>query len=189
MASIRTFIAFAPPSNVREDIYYFLENLKTSKADVKWDTVDKLHVTMTFLGNVAEVDMHNVIACVKNCCASSRVFHVTYSKLGTFPNKKHPKVIWLGCEEPTGTLYSFKQHIDRALAPLGFTPDDRHFHPHITFGRVRSEKGIANLLSIMENLIIEPRTATVENILVMKSELHREGAAYSIIESIQLPSA
>lgn len=189
MAPIRTFIAFTPPSNVREEIFHFLEKLNTSKADVKWETIDKLHVTMTFLGNVDEANLRNVIAHIKNCCASSRTFPVTYSKLGTFPHKKHPKVVWLGCEEPTGTLYSLKQQIDRALAPLGFTPEDRRFHPHITFGRVRGEKGIVNLLSIMENLIIEPRTATVEKILVMKSELHREGAAYSIIESIQLPIA
>ena len=54
MASVRTFIAFNTPEAIRESITAFQSELRNSGADVRWESSDKFHVTIKFLGNVDE---------------------------------------------------------------------------------------------------------------------------------------
>ena len=81
---------------------------------------------------------------------------------------------------------SLRNRIDRELLPLGFRPEERPFHPHITLARLRSERNIGNLISILENRMFEPRTVETGEIQLMKSRLNPGGSVYSIVHSTQL---
>ena len=54
MASIRAFIAIETPAEVRKKISVVQEECKKTQADVRWESEDKFHATVKFLGNVDE---------------------------------------------------------------------------------------------------------------------------------------
>jgi len=186
MASIRTFIAFDTPQNIRREMSLLQDKLKQSHTDVKWESSDKFHATIKFLGNVEETNLSNVISTCEQTLLNKSSFTVTYQTLGCFPNKKHPKVIWIGCENTDGKLLELKNDLDRNLQHLGFEIESRTFHPHITLGRVKSEKHLHDLLPMLENLTFQREAAVIQEILIMKSILKPEGSEYSVIKAIHL---
>jgi len=130
-----------------------------------------------------------IISSVERCGRETPPCDVIYGGLGAFPSKKHPKVIWFGCEEKTGTLLSLRKRIEGELLPLGFKAEERPFHPHVTLARVRSERNTGNLISLLENRMLEPRTVEIGEIQLMKSRLNPGGSVYSIVHSTQLQPA
>ena len=186
MADVRTFIAFDTPLYVAEVFVELQAKLRNANADVRWEDKNKFHATMKFLGNVSETLLPSVIDSIRHIVEKHRAFEIVYRTVGGFPNMKRPRVLWVGCEEKSGTLLQAKTEIDDALLPLGFTIEDRAFHPHITLGRVKSEKNIHDLLSIVESLNFEPQKTVIREILVVRSILHPHGSDYSILKTISL---
>lgn len=160
--------------------------LKDCNADVRWEPVDKFHATIKFLGDVQDQMLPTVMQIIKQVVARFSPFDVVYRSLGAFPNKRRPRVIWIGCENSSGELLGLKEDLDTTLKPLGFPVEERTFHPHITLGRVHGERGVKDLLSKVESLTFEPHSARVERILFMKSRLKPQGSVYSIVRSIPL---
>ena len=70
-------------------------------------------------------------------------------------------------------------------ALLGFEKEDKEFRPHLTLGRVRSQKGVMNVLSELDNYRTkEFGRVHVHQIRLMKSELKPKGAEYTCIYHI-----
>ena len=186
MASIRTFISFDTPEHIRREMKILQDELKDSHADVKWESIDKFHATIKFLGNVEETLLPKVLSTCEQSLSTGSSFGIAYQSLGCFPNKKNPRVIWIGCDNPDGKLLQIKNILDKALLSLGFGIEDRPFHPHITLGRIRTPKGFSDLLPMLENLTFHRYEAVIAEIIVFKSILKPEGSSYSIIKTIRL---
>lgn len=95
-------------------------------------------------------------------------------------------MLWLGIEDPSGTLKSLEQKIEASLSPLGFEPESRPFHPHLTLGRVRSPKNQRQLLAMMETVTFASDLYTVEAFMLMQSELQPTGSLYREEKSFPL---
>jgi 2'-5' RNA ligase len=188
MEFLRTFIAFETPAAIRDALRNIQSRLKEADTDVKWEAWDKFHVTVTFLGDVSLSTIEILLQRLGKIVAEHSVFDVVYRSIGCFPDKKHPRVLWIGCENTDGKLITLKAAIDKELRSSGIEIERRPFTPHVTLGRVTSERELPHLLSILENLTFEPRVATIGEITMMKSVLHPQGANYSILKSIQLLS-
>lgn len=186
MESIRTFIAFDTPEEIRGEILKLQDRLRSSDADVRWESSGKFHVTIKFLGDVRDSHMAGVLSRIAGAVKGRPPFAVTYQRLGAFPDRKRPRVIWLGCENTDGTLLAMKEALDRELQPLGFEIEERRFHPHVTLGRVKSPRRLNNLTPMLESLTFEPRNGTVDTVSVMRSVLNPQGAQYSILQSLHL---
>jgi len=188
MGSIRTFIAFDTPSPVREAMMAVQKEFAEPDANVRWESPEKSHTTIKFLGGVDESILPGVLETTGSVCGAFRPFEVTYEGVGAFPDGRQPKVIWIGCRNTDGTLASLKSTLDRALVSFGFRIEDRPFHPHITLGRVRSPRGLQYLTPKLEKLTFEPRKETISQILVMKSVLRPQGGEYTVLTSVHLHS-
>ena len=186
MASIRTFISFHPPEDIRDEMKKIQFQLKESHADVKWELPHQLHATIKFLGDVEERSMPDVLSAIRTATIGIKRFAVTYRLVGSFPDNRNPRIVLIGCDDETGTLLQLKNNLDKLLLPLGFAVEDRKFHPHITLGRVKSNRNLSYLTPMLENCTFEPRVAVVEEVCVMKSMLKPQGAEYSVYQSIQL---
>lgn len=186
MAAIRTFIAFETPEDIRKEVREAQTKLLSAGAEVKWEPLDKFHVTIKFLGNVMESALPDVLSLIDATAGRFRTCAVLYQDLGCFPNLRNPRVIWIGCKNDDGILQSLKEELDRVLAPLGFEPEERDFHPHLTLGRVKGRRNIEDLISILKNLNFEPRTAMINSIVVMKSDLRPGGSIYTSLQRTRL---
>ena len=106
--------------------------------------------------------------------------------MGCFPDIRHPHVVWVGCSNPDKRLESIKTMLDSELTPLGFESEKRAFRPHITLGRIKSEKNISHLISTLEKLTFEPQSCTISEMVLMKSVLKSQGSEYSVLKKFQL---
>ena len=69
---IRTFIALPSSTQFKDALRKLQSSLIEERADVKWDSPDKFHITLKFLGNVvaekiAEVWIGTLSVCVVTC--------------------------------------------------------------------------------------------------------------------------
>jgi len=183
---MRTFIAVDTPENIKSQMSEVQSELKRSEADVRWETANKFHITIKFLGEVKEVMIDGIKGKIGELCANYSPFPLQYEGVGCFPNMKNPRVIWIGCRDISQNLLKIKTLLDDKLTLFGFEAEDRAFHPHITLGRVKSQTGIKNLIPIIENLTFKSEVTECGKILIMKSSLKPSGSQYSILETILL---
>ncbi len=186
MSVIRTFIAFDTPDKIRREMSMVQSQLKQSNADVKWESENKFHATIKFLGDVDESSLPSLLSSIESAVRKHSLFEISYQSVGAFPDIGHPKVVWIGCENPDGILKNIKNELDIKLQLLGFEIEKRGFHPHITLGRIKGDRGIKNLTSLLEKITFQPHSAKVSEVVVMKSVLRPEGSEYSVIQSIAL---
>ncbi len=135
----RVFFAFDISEEIRERAGRLVSSFALEGSQVKWVHQENLHLTVRFLGDVDE----SVFDKLKNVATSvSRQydpFTMTIEGIGLFPNHDKPRVAWLGARDSGGTLNSFETELSRELEPLGFSPGEKRYTPHITLGRVRSD--------------------------------------------------
>ncbi|MDP2209019.1 MAG: RNA 2',3'-cyclic phosphodiesterase [Bacteroidota bacterium] len=183
---MRLFISIDSPASVKAQMAEIQAELKKSQADVKWETADKFHITLKFLGETKDELLPAINGILETVGTKFPPFQIEYDDIGCFPNWKQPRVIWLGANETSGTLLKLKRSLDIELEKLGFETEDRKFHPHITLGRVKSQHNIKNLTVIMESLKFKSEITTCREILLMRSILKPSGSEYSTLTTVDL---
>ena len=189
MSQIRSFIAIELSPPLRHHIEKIQNELKSATTDVRWIRSEGIHLTLKFLGAIDEQRVDEIGDRIEKCLADETIFTVTVGSLGAFPNREHPKVIWLGIEDKRGVLQNVQQTIDTRLTSLGFTAEKRTFSPHLTLGRIKSPKGkrtVSQRLATMGECACV--TFDVTEIFLFKSDLKPSGAVYTKLKSFALRS-
>lgn len=181
---LRCFIAIEIPEPVKKKISEFIDILKKYNVDIRWITPENLHLTLKFLGSTPEVLLPKIRESLINIVLSHEPFYIKIYTTGVFPNRRHPRVIWIGVED-SGILKKLKKDIDDSLVLLGYLKEDKEFTPHFTLGRVRSQKGIEDMVKELDNFREKDfGSVNVESIKLMKSELKPKGAEHSCLHEI-----
>jgi len=155
---------------------------------VKWEPNEKLHATLKFLGPTNEELLPEIVSHIEGVARRYTPLSLKYAGIGCFPNHRAPRIVWIGMEDQKGSVLPLQQDIENVLEPLGFEREERTFHPHVTIGRVRSNKKIGSLLRMMESITFESQPVTIGEIIVVKSDLKPEGSVYTILNTISLTS-
>jgi len=185
MPGIRTFIALPTQSNAQQAISEIQIKLKATQADVKWESQDKFHITLVFLGNVEQPKLESLSIALNKSFQQFPSFTIEYESIGAFPNLRSPRVIWLGTKT-NQTVLDLQATAGRICAEFGFPKEDRAFHPHITLGRVKGTRNLVHLTEAIKTITFEPIKTFCSDILLMKSELHPSGSIYTILKSFPL---
>jgi 2'-5' RNA ligase len=181
---LRCFIAIPVPDQIRRNIGDQIDNLKTFQADVKWVASGNLHITLKFLGATPESLIPDIKEALSRIALSYRQFSITLSGAGCFPAVKYPRVLWVGAED-SGMMARLQKEIDDTLSSFGFAKEVKIFHPHLTIGRVRSQKGISRMMGVFESLrSINFGAFAACGIHIIKSELKPKGAEYTSLHEI-----
>src|SRR5690606_32708659 len=128
----RLFFAIKPPVYVANAV----ERVREEEADVRglnWVPAEKLHLTLAFLGGV-EPDRQREI-CRRFAEVKVSPFYLALEGLGVFPRKGRPQVLWAGFAPVDPLLFQLHGKIERIMLDLGFEPERRRFHPHVTIAR------------------------------------------------------
>jgi 2'-5' RNA ligase len=181
---LRCFIAIEIPGVVKKEIAEVADILKKYDADIKWVTVDNLHVTLKFLGSTPEKSVPEIRESLLKAVSSFQPFYIKISGTGLFPNRKFPRVIWVGVGNGE-TLPKLAADIDVSMSLLGYKKEEREFKPHLTLGRVRSQKGTVSVVNELDNFKDkEFGSFTVGRIKLMRSELKPKGPEYSCLSEV-----
>ncbi len=191
MEQIRCFIAVELPKEVRDEIAHLQAQLKSgNQPGVKWVDPYGIHLTLKFLGSVAQDRISPITRAMGEAAKGASPFSLQVEGLGVFPNLRRVQVVWVGLSGEVDKLAQLQQGIESALASLGFAPEKRSFTPHLTLARLR-DRALSEERQRLGQLIASTRFESVhafpvDAISLMRSQLTREGAIYSQISSVEL---
>ena len=191
MEQVRCFIAVELPEEVRDEIAQLQAQLKSgNQPGVKWVDPYSIHLTLKFLGSVDQDKISPITKAMVEAAHGIFPFHLKVEGLGVFPNLRRVQVAWVGLSGEVEKLAQLQQGIESALTKLGFAPEKRRFTPHLTLARLRDRASLEErqrLGQLITDTKFEPvHNFPVDAISLMRSQLTREGAIYSQIDSVEL---
>jgi len=178
---MRVFISVELSDKVKKKIVELINDLRKAKSEVKWVKAENLHLTLKFLGWVEDNKLDNLIELTTKAVAGTGSFKAKFVGLGTFPENKSPRVIWVGTAEGGDELCKIAQNLEETLSKAGFRSEAREFKPHLTIGRVKKSKE-----RIKENKKAKFGEMIIDQIHIMKSTLTPKGPIYEIIKEVKL---
>lgn len=162
----RIFIAINLPEDIKKTLVNYQG--KWPELPVRWTKKDNIHITLEFLGYLADDELLKVCQNTKELAAKHKPFSITLNKICYGPPKKiPPRMIWV----------------------VGEKIQELDFSPHITLGRIRTwewkqiEPEERPEVDEEINLSFE-----VDSLEVMESILKKGGPEYTILESCPFKS-
>lgn len=177
----RLFIAVPIDDSVRAN----LERVGTavSARGMTWVKPESLHLTLAFLGEVAErraADAEEAVYAATE--GYSEPLRLISQGIGAFPNEEKAKVLWAGLVGDVPALQKLRSDLVRELRAAGFELDDSRFRPHITLARFRWPQRIPERLPRLQQF----GEWEVSELQLVESHLHRSGARYVVRADIPL---
>lgn len=182
---LRAFIAFGLGADARAAIADYVMALRNLRGRVSWVKAENVHLTLKFLGDTPQEKIDNIADVLRDVARTASPISVTIGGGGVFPNEQRPRVLWIGMEEASGALQELATAIDERLHRLGFAKENRPFHPHLTIGRVR-DGSVAKIVAAMRDQPFDHRAVQLNEIALMRSELHPGGSVYTPLCEIML---
>jgi RNA 2',3'-cyclic 3'-phosphodiesterase len=130
---VRAFVALELPNEIQDRLREAQEKLRGCPARLTFVEPALIHITLKFLGEVAEKDLPQVSAALQS--VSFNPFPVTVGAV-TVNNPKRPHTVWCNIGDG-GTGKKLFRQVEDVLAPLGFEREIRGFTPHATLARVK----------------------------------------------------
>ena len=192
MRQIRTFIAIELDETINAALADLQEQLKAKipQGSVRWVKPGGIHLTLKFLGDVAANRIEEVERALTQACAGLPAFSFSVGGLGCFPRPQRPRVLWAGVQEESGTLAGLQKAIEDGMEKLGFAPERRKFHAHLTLGRTqrRASSGDVRRLGrlVQETDIGELAQMEARAVSLIKSDLRPTGAVYTQLAAVRL---
>lgn len=195
----RLFLAVPMPDAVRTRMRELIERLQPEGWPMRWVDPDNAHLTLHFLGDTPPELAAILRLALPAIMAQHEAFDLRTAGLGVFPKLKRPRVLWLGVYGPAHRLEAIYNELGDVLDDLQFPIEEKPFSPHITLGRVRDTRN-APLRDLTEELrgaieamategLADPKQGIpfpVEEVLLMRSHLERDGARYEVIDRFPL---
>ncbi|ACB75309.1 RNA 2',3'-cyclic phosphodiesterase [Opitutus terrae] len=182
MDTQRLFIAVPLPPAVRD----LVASLTVPLREVRWTRDEQLHLTLRFLGDtpVEQIDP----LCARLAAIQVEPFLLPVERVGAFPPKASPRVIWVGVGSGHPRLHQLRQKIDDAVLACGLDADLRTFHPHITLGRCQdgARNGVQQWLR--HHADFAGPSFRVDAFELYASELHSAGAIHHLRQRFPLGS-
>ncbi len=181
---MRTFISVELPAEVKAKLVELIAELKKSDASVKWVEADNLHLTLKFLGEVEDDQLDKLVGLTARAAGGQGGFKAKFEGLGTFPEGKSPRVVWVGTAEGGDRLCDLAQNLETALSEAGFKGEARDFKPHLTIGRIKHSGQLVKRIEQLKEAKIGEMV--IDRISIMKSALKRNGPVYEIFKEVKL---
>lgn len=132
---MRLFVAVPIPSEIKLAVNDWMDEIKPQLPFRKWVHHEDLHITLQFLGDTLSDRVSLITHTLQEISSLSNPLRLRVESLGLFGRPIHPSVLWAGVGGDLTGLHSLQQQVARALRPLGFIPEERAFHPHLTLAR------------------------------------------------------
>jgi len=186
---IRIFLAIELSSGIRGKISSLQQELKKILPPINWVRPESIHLTLKFLGYVEPSRISQLLLALEPIGAKQHGFSIEVQGVGVFPQVKHPRILWVGVSAKTHALQELVLEIEAALEPLGFPPEEKPYHPHLTLARIKRDNAIVGS-ALLENGVLEREqhlgTLSVDRLTLFESDLDSTGATYTPLGVVQL---
>jgi 2'-5' RNA ligase len=157
------------------------------QAKITWVAPHRMHLTLRFIGEVDDQRAESILAALR-APVTIEPFDVRWERLGSFPPRGAPRVLWAGVASGHAELARAERAVSERLAAVGIPPEDRSYSPHLTLARVREPAGLkaAPLFEGLDGTLGETR---VNAITLFRSHLSPKGPTYIAMQHTPLGSA
>jgi 2'-5' RNA ligase len=188
----RTFIALEMNANLQSRLARVIRQLAQKFPEIRWVDPTGIHLTLAFLGELDDEQLAAAQEAAEKAAHQVPLFSYHLSRLGTFGAPQQPRVVWMGIEEPAGLLIRVHRVLNHELRERRFEVEKRPFAPHFTLARIKSPLS-SDDLQRLQALLAGTQTGLLDNteypaqrVAVMKSELLRGGAHYTVLREYLL---
>lgn len=183
MGRTRTFIAVEIDDAVRDRAVALQTTLAKTGAEVKWVEPESMHVTLLFLGEVDDRELHSVCRAVTNVAAQVPPFTLAFGGVGAFPTPRRPKVVWAGITDGADQLRVLYGKLEERMLDLGcYRTEERGYTPHLTLGRVKgATDGELLAPELTKHLSWSGGRVAASQVTVFSSRLERDGPEYTVL--------
>ncbi len=180
----KVFFSINLPENIKEELIEYRKEIELNlNKGVRWVEMENLHITLSFLGNIKEEKLDNIINEVKKIKRNS--FEISLYNISYFPkDKKNAKMIWLFLESKD--LIFLEEDIrvrTSSLKPVS----NNDFIPHITLARINlwdyRKMEIEEIPDVNMDIALSFK---VESFELMESKVKKGKINYKKIESFKL---
>lgn len=179
----RLFVAIRLPDTFKST----LRELQSGLSNARWLQEDGLHLTLAFIGETDLAVQHRIEAELGSVTAPA--LNVELHKIGCFPPRGAPRVLWVGVE-PMTELAAIAESVRSALRRADIVPERRKFMPHVTLARFRRPPPGADLKRYLAACsAFRTHQGTVASFQLFSSDLQTSGAHYSIEKNYLLTDA
>lgn len=185
MENIRTFFAITLPEEIKDALSVVQGDLRASVSSKStWVRKQNLHITLLFLGNIAESRISLLSSSVSAIDFPS--FKISVSGLSAFPSLKYPKVVFAGLDNGHNKVADLAEVvINFSLKGMDNTAREK-FNAHITLARIRKngDDDWKSLMFPFKNLRVPE--FSVSSFSLYKSDLTPSGPVYTELERFYL---
>ena len=177
--SLRLFVAATLPADLHA--YLARQVRQYEHPSVRLVPEQNLHLTLYFIGNVAQEQLPAIRQTLQQVAAHHPPFTLQLEQLEAGPRPRSPRLVWARFHgsEPFAQL---SRELTQALAAE--PPKEQKAIPHITVARFRKDKPAPRHLPVIvpETEMLLP----VDTISLWRSELQTPHPVYTILETFAL---
>ena len=179
---IRLFIGLDLPSKVKEQLMSLDKNLPGAF----WKNAEKLHLTLSFVGNVEEPVAEELVRELRFIRFAA--FHLSLKEIGYFETGDIPHHLWAGVDEDKA-LRELQEKVAGVVRKLGLGDRDKFkFHPHVTLAKLQGTSLVDVMNYISKNNLFHSDLFLVESFNLFSSHAKEagEGKYYKVEEQYPL---
>jgi 2'-5' RNA ligase len=145
---------------------------------VSWVAPDNFHLTLRFLGEVADAAVGQLSEALARPFAAAP-FDLELAGVGMFPPAGAARVIWLGVREGFDSLAALHAEVEQRLSALAFGAEERGYRAHLTIARFRvpAPARVRQVIPAVDEASIG--RCRVSHVTLYRSQLSPKGATYT----------
>lgn len=114
-----------------------MDPLRDAPGAPSWTAPERWHLTLLFLGRVADEHVPRLAAAAGPAVATAPPMTLWLFGGGRFGSLRRPQVAWAGLDGDVRPLVELAGRLSAAARSLDLPVEDRPFRPHLTLGRWR----------------------------------------------------
>ena len=185
---MRLFVALEVPEPARREVRRRVDAVRDRLPRARWVDLDNLHLTLLFLGETRRGGRprRSPPGCARRSPAARRSTCASATAAPFRPGRP-ARVAWIGVEAPDA-LTTLQAEVTRAaVETLGFEPEERAYHPHVTLARCPDpwrREAIDKFRTAFTGPVGPPFVA--DHGVLFESKLSPKGARYREVESFPM---
>lgn len=182
----RLFVSLNIPLNIRSKIYSIKDEILNNQfLSNKWESIDKIHCTLKFIGDIQESKVEQVcekIEFVKNYVP----IECELNKFGMFYRNSLPAILYCSFTADN-SLTEIVSKLNLTLSDINIAIEKKAFKPHLTILRLKGNED-KNILNKFIEFKVEKTNFVCPEISLYESKLLVLGSVYKEIKKYNLKS-
>ncbi|MFF2777326.1 RNA 2',3'-cyclic phosphodiesterase [Streptomyces sp. NPDC058052] len=132
-ATIRVFIALAPPDDAKDELARALAPAYAAHPGMRWNRIEDWHITLAFLGELPVATVPLLHGPLAELAAARPPLGLSLQGGGHFDSR----VLWSGVAGDVPGLHRLADEVRTLVKETGIPYEGRPLRPHLTLARAR----------------------------------------------------